>query len=175
MSSGYVFFNSHTLSQHEYSSTFKNIDGDVDKGDVSSGCGSMNTHTYLQLNDLESLMKDNYRIDSYTNDTLQNGDTSSGIGLLNSHTLHQADEQSKVNEINMSVDNGDVNGDNFYMNSSTGSVIRNHNSIDYTKKRDETSTNKYLREKYWFPDGVDIDDMLPSSAPNKYVKMEYNN
>ena len=48
VSSVYYFLNSHTLSQHEYSSTFKNIDGDVDKGDVSSGCGSMNTHTYLQ-------------------------------------------------------------------------------------------------------------------------------
>ena len=48
--SGYVFINSHTLSQRDDSSTFKNIDGGVDKGDVSSGYGSMNSHTDLQQN-----------------------------------------------------------------------------------------------------------------------------
>ena len=47
--------------------------------------------------------------------------------------------------MNIGVDNGDVNGDYFYMNSSTGSVIKNHNLIDYTKKRDKFSTNIYLR------------------------------
>ena len=46
----------------------------------------------------------------------------------------------------MSVENGDINGDYCYMNSYTGSVINNQNSIDYTNKRDEISTNKYLRE-----------------------------
>ena len=34
----------------------------------------------------------------------------------------------------MSVDNSDVNDDYFFMNSSTGYVINNHNAIDYTKK-----------------------------------------
>ena len=40
VSSGYIFENSHTLSQCEDSSTFNNIDDDVGKGDgdVISGC-----------------------------------------------------------------------------------------------------------------------------------------
>ena len=87
----------------------------------------MNSHANLQKNDLESFMKDNDRIDIYMNDTLQNGDTSSEIGLLNIHTLPQTNELSKLNNMNMSVDNGDVNGDYYYINSSTGSVINDHN------------------------------------------------
>ena len=90
-------------------------------------------------------MNYNGRIDTDINETLQNGDVISGIGLLNSHTLPQYEESNEMNEINMSVDNGDVNGDYFYMNSSTGSVIKNHNLIDYTKKRDKFSTDIYLR------------------------------
>ena len=38
--------------------------------------------------------------------------------------------------MNMSVYKSDINGDYFYMNSSTGSDINNHNYIDYTNKRD---------------------------------------
>ena len=82
----------------------------------------MNSHNYLQQNDLESLMKDNDRTDTYMKVTLQNGDMSSGIGLLNIHTIPQANKASKLNEMNMGVDNGDVIGDYCYMNSSTGSV-----------------------------------------------------
>ena len=70
------------------------------------------------------------------NENLYNGDEISGIVLLNIHLLPQANKSSKINEMNMSVDNGDVNGDYFYMNSSTGSVIKNHNSIDCTNKID---------------------------------------
>ena len=66
--------------------------------------------------------------------TLQNGDVSSVIGLLNSHTLPQYNESSQLNDMNMSVDNGDVNGCYFYINSSTGSDINNNSSIDYTNK-----------------------------------------
>ena len=55
-------------------------------------------------------MNDNTRNDTDMNDTLQNGDLSSGIGLLNIHTLPQYNESSDLNEMNMSVDNGDVNG-----------------------------------------------------------------
>ena len=77
--------------------------------------------------------------------------------------------------MNRIVYNCGVNGDYFYMNSSTGSVIRNQNSIYYTNKRDEMSTNKYLRENNGLPNSVDIDDILPVSAPNQYVNMEYNN
>ena len=51
--SRYGFLNNHNLSQHEDSSNFNGIDGDVDKGDVISGYGSMNFHTSLQHNGLE--------------------------------------------------------------------------------------------------------------------------
>ena len=87
-------------------------------------------------------MKDNYSIYTTTNENLHNGDVSSGIGLLNRHTLPQAKKSRKPNEINMNIENCDVNGDYWYMNSSTSYVIKNHNSIDYTKKRYETSTNR---------------------------------
>ena len=79
-------------------------------------------------------MNDNYRIDTDMNETLKNGYVSSGIGLLNSHTLYQDNESSKPNGMNISVENGDANGDYCYMNSSTIYVTKNQNSIDYTKK-----------------------------------------
>ena len=34
------------------------------------------------------------------------------------------------------------------------------------------STNRYLMENHGLTDGVGIDDMLPTSAPNQYVNME---
>ena len=71
----------------------------------------------------------------------------------------------------MSADNGVVNGGYYYINSSTGYVINNNNFIEYTKKRDEIYTNRYLRWNNELPDGVEIDDMLPASAPDKYVHM----
>ena len=80
----------------------------------------MNRHTDLQHNDLESLMNDNDRNGTYTNETLHNGYVSSGIGLLNRNTPPQDNESGNLNEINMSVENGDVNGDYFHMNSSIG-------------------------------------------------------
>ena len=49
--------------------------------------------------------------------------------------------------MNMSVENGDTNGDYYYMNSSTVSVIKNNSLINYTKKSDVISTYIYLREK----------------------------
>ena len=75
----------------------------------------------------------------------------------------------------MNVDNGDVNGDYCHMNSPTGSIINNHNIIDFKNKRDKFSTNIYLRENNGLPDGVDIDYMLPASTLNQYFNMEYNN
>ena len=171
VSGRYIFLNSHNLSQRENSSTLKNIYGCVDKGDVISGYGYMNSHTDLHKNDLASFMNDNDSIDTDMNETLHNGDVSSGIGLLNIHTLPQANESSKLNDKNLSVDNGDIYGDYFCMNSSTGYFINNHNSIDYTKKRDGISTNTYLRENNGLLDGVDIDDMLLAYPPNKYVKI----
>ena len=72
--------------------------------------------------------------------------------------------------MNISVEKSDVNGDYFYMNSSTGSEPNNHNSIDY-KKIYEISTNRYLMENNGLPDGVGIDDMLPKYTLNQYVNM----
>ena len=89
-------------------------------------------------------MNENDSIDTYTDETLQNGDVSSVIGLLNIHTLPQGNESSKLNEMNMSVDNGDVNGDYCYMNIYTRYFISNHNTIDYEKKRYEIYTHRYL-------------------------------
>ena len=91
----------------------------------------MNSHTGLQQNHLESLIKFNYRTDTDMNETLQNVAVISVSGVLNSHTLPQTIKLSKLDEMNMSVDNVDVNGDYCYMNSSTVFVIRNHNSVDY--------------------------------------------
>ena len=71
------------------------------------------------------------------NETLHNGYESSVIGLLYSHTIPQYKQSMNLNEMNMSVENGDVNGDYCYINSSTGCVIKNHNIIHYTNKIDE--------------------------------------
>ena len=132
----------------------------------------MNSHTNLQKNDLESFMKDNDCIGTDMNETFHNGYMSSGIGLLNSHNTPQDNEWSKPIEMNISFDNGDINGDYLYINSSTGSVIRNNNSIEYKNKIDEISTRKDLMGNNGLTDGVDIDNMLPECAPNQYVNME---
>ena len=75
------------------------------------------------------------------NTNLHNGDVSSGIGLLNLHTLPQYKKSSNLNETNMAVENGDVNGGHCYINSPTGYYSNNHNFIDSTTKRDEISPN----------------------------------
>ena len=72
-------------------------------------------------------MNDNDRIDTDMNKNLHNVDVSNGVGLLNSHTPPQDNESIKLTEMNISVDNDDLNGDYCYINSSTGSVINNHN------------------------------------------------
>ena len=87
--SGYIILNIHALSQREDSVNFKDIVGGVEKSDVSSGYGSMNSHTDLQQNGLKSLNNYNDRNDTVMNETLQNEDVSSGIGLINNHTLPQ--------------------------------------------------------------------------------------
>ena len=56
--------------------------------------------------------------------------------------------------MNMSVTNGYVNGEYYYMNVSTRYIIKNHNSVDYTNKRDKILTNRFLRENNGLPDGV---------------------
>ena len=120
-------------------------------------------------------MNDNERNDADMNYNLHNVYVSRGIGLLNRHTPPQDNESSNLNEMNMSVDNGDINGDYCYMNDSTISESKKQNYIDQTKKIDEISTNRYLMKDNGLTDGVSIDNMLPASALNQCVNMEYNN
>ena len=120
-------------------------------------------------------MNDNERNDADMNYNLHNVYVSRGIGLLNRHTPPQDNESSNLNEMNMSVDNGDINGDYCYMNDSTISESKKQNYIDHTKKIDEISTNRYLMKDNGLTDGVSIDNMLPASALNQCVNMEYNN
>ena len=80
VNSGYFFINSHTLYQCEDTSTFKDINGDVEKGDFSSGYGYMSSQTDFKHNGLKPLMNYNDRNDTYMNAHLQNGDVSCGIG-----------------------------------------------------------------------------------------------
>ena len=56
-------------------------------------------------------MNDNDRIGIDMNKTLHNGYVISIIGLINRHSLPQDNLSGKLNKTNMSVDNGDVNGD----------------------------------------------------------------
>ena len=135
----------------------------------------MKVHNYLKHNGLEYPMNDNDRNDTYMNETLHNGDMGSGIGLLNSHNIPQYKKSSNLNLMHMSVENGDANGDYCYMNGSTISESNNHNSVEYTKKRDEIYTNIYVMENNGLTDGVGIGDMLLASALNQYINMKYNN
>ena len=89
MSSGYVFLNIHALSQCEDTSTCKEVYGDIEKGNISSGYDSLNIHTNLKHNFLESLINDNDSNDTDINETFYNLDVSIGIGLLNIHTISQ--------------------------------------------------------------------------------------
>ena len=66
-------------------------------------------------------MNYNYRDGMYMNANLQNVDASCGSCLLNSHNLSQYKKSRNLNDVNMGVENGDVNGGNCYMNSPTGS------------------------------------------------------
>ena len=135
----------------------------------------MNSHTGLQQDGLKALMNynDNNNIDMSAN--LQNGDFSIVIGLLKRQTLPKNRESSNLNAMNVSPQNFDVNCGYWYMNSPNLFESNNHNSIDYTNKRDETDRNRYVMENNRLPDGICIDVMLPSSKHNKYSNMEYNN
>ena len=77
--------------------------------------------------------------------------------------------------MNMSVDDCDFNIIYCYINVSLWSESQNHNYNGYTTKRDENYTNRYSIEKKWFPYGESIGVMLPVSALNQYINMEYNN
>ena len=55
------------------------------------------------------------------NANLYNEYMSSGTDLLKRYTLPQYNKSSNLNDMNMGVENGDVNGVHCYMNSSTES------------------------------------------------------
>ena len=148
---------------------------DVEMGDFSSVYGHMNIHTNLKHNGLELLINDNDRIYTDMNDTLQNVDMISWTGLLKSNTIPLYNEWSQLNHMNMSVDNGDVNDNYCYMSGCTVYESKNHNPIEYNNKRDEISSNIYLRGNNGLPDGVCIDVILTPSALDQYVNIEYNN
>ena len=93
----YGFININILYQCDGSRNFKEMDDNVEKGDVSSGYGYMNGHVVNQYNGYKSLMNDNYRDDMDMNANLHNGDVSSGIGLLNSHTPPQYNQSRNLN------------------------------------------------------------------------------
>ena len=86
-------------------------------------------------------MNDYNSIDTNINENLHNGYGISVIGLLNSHTLPPYNQSSKLNEINMSVENVYINCDFCYTNSCNVYVLKNRNIVDYTNKGDEFSTN----------------------------------
>ena len=63
------------------------------------------------------------------NANLQNDYVGSGIDLINSQNISQFNESSNLNEMNMVVENGDVNGGCCCINSTTVCEAKNHNSI----------------------------------------------
>ena len=73
-------------------------------------------------------------IDTYINETLKYGDVSSGIFLLNIDTLPQDNESIKLNGMNISVYNDDVNSNYCYKNGFLVYEWNNHHFTDYTKK-----------------------------------------
>ena len=72
----------------------------------------------------------------------------------------------------MSVDNNDINGDYCYMNGYTGYESNNHNYIDYTKKRYEIYTIRYVMENNGLLASIRIYIMVTASTLNQYVNME---
>ena len=81
-------------------------------------------------------MNDNDNIDTDINDTYHSVDLIIVIGLLNIHNFPQDNQSSKLDYINMIVENGVDNGHYCYIDISTIYVIKNHNIVEYTNKRD---------------------------------------
>ena len=81
------------------------------------------------------MINDNDRIDTHMNENSQSVGLIIWISLLNSHTLPPDNKSSKMDDTNNSVDNGGVNCDYCYINSSTVSVINNNILIYYKHKK----------------------------------------
>ena len=136
VSCGNDFINSYTLSQHNGSSYFIDMDEDVESGYVSGEHGSMNIHTVSQQNSLSSLLNYNNSDDIEINGDLKNGDVSCGIGLIKIHALSQCNVSSYFNEMDGDVENGDMSGEHCFMASHTPSEASNLSSRHYIKKKD---------------------------------------
>ena len=173
--SGNIVINSHTLYQCYDSIKFKEMDGDVEKGDVSSLYGYMNSYTIYQHYVLKSLINYNNRGDIKMNDNFQNGDVRSVIGLINSHTLPKSKEFRKFDEMNRGAKNVDVSGGHCYMNNHTKYESKEHNYIDFTEKSDESTPNRTETENTGLQEGVDIDVVLLASTLHLNIKIYYNN
>ena len=78
-------------------------------------------------------------------------------------------------DMNWDVKNCDMSGVHCFMNSNTLYKANNNNYVDYTKKSDQNTPNRYEIENTGLKDGDDIDVMLSTSTLNKYANMEYNN
>ena len=76
------FINSHIISQCNDSSTFKDMDGDVEICDVRGGNDYMNSHNIYQHNSLKPLINLSHRDGIEMNTDLKNGDVSCGVGLI---------------------------------------------------------------------------------------------
>ena len=91
------------------------------------------------------------------------------------HSPPQYNKSSKLNEMDMGVQNCGVNGGLCYMNSSNGCESRNLNSICLTNKIYEIAPNISKMENNGLQDGVQICVILHVSMLNQYDYMEYTN
>ena len=77
--------------------------------------------------------------------------------------------------MNRGVENCDVSGGHYFMNSHNISEAKKHNNIDSTNKWDENSPEVSEIENTGLQDGVEIDVMLPASTIHKQTNIECNN
>ena len=80
-----------------------------------------------------------------------------------------------MNDTNIGVENGHVNGGHCCMNSHTVSEWKNRHYIVSTKKRNEIYPNRSEIKYNGLQDGVGIDVMLPLSTMNQYENTKYKN
>ena len=91
------------------------------------------------------------------NGDLNNGDVSYGSVFINSHTLSQCNEWIPFNGMGEYVENCDVSGRNFLMNSHNLYKAKKPSYLDYTKKKDGNVPNVSKIEDTGLQDGADID------------------
>ena len=109
------------------------------------------------------------------NADLNNVEVSCVIVLINSHTLCQYNASSYFNDMDGDVENGDVSGGHFFMNSHNISESDNQNFIYTKNKRDCNILNVPLMGKTVLQDGAEITNMLYAPTLHQHANMEYNN